>query len=87
MKGKKTGGRKKGSVNKSTAAVKDALTKAFEELGGVDSLVSWGRSNETEFYKLWVKMMPQEVNAEVNANLTMTHEQMLEQLDDPDDAA
>lgn len=68
-KGIKTGGRKKGSVNKTTTAVKEALISAFEELGGVPSLVEWGRLNETEFYKLWVKVLPQEVNASLTGEV------------------
>ena len=57
----KTGGRKKGTPNKTTAAVKQALLTAFDELGGVPFLVSWGKENPTEFLKLWVKVLPVEV--------------------------
>jgi hypothetical protein len=39
-KGKKTGGRKKGSTNKVTVAVKDALTQAFSLMGGVKALAA-----------------------------------------------
>lgn len=62
-------GRPKGSVNKSTAAVKDALNAAFQGMGGVDRLQTWAQANETEFYKLWVKMLPQDVNAKVDATI------------------
>jgi hypothetical protein len=80
----KHGGRKKGTPNKITAAVKDALVMAFDELGGVKSLVAWGRENQTEFYKLWVKVLPQEVNANLNGSITVSHEDALNQLaDDP----
>lgn len=54
-------GREKGVPNKTTVAVKAALTAAFEELGGVPALVKWGKENETEFYKLWAKLLPTEV--------------------------
>lgn len=60
-KGRKTGGRVKGTPNKSTASVKAALVEAFDRMGGVKSLIAWGRSEPTEFYKLWAKMLPQEV--------------------------
>ncbi len=62
-------GRKPGSSNKTTAAVKDALDKAFNKLGGVKSLADWAGSNQTEFYKLWVKMLPQEVKADISGEL------------------
>lgn len=61
-KGKKTGGRKKGSLNKTTASVKEALSLAFANLGDVEALVNWARRNRTEFYKLWGRMLPQEVS-------------------------
>lgn len=57
---KKVGGRKKGTPNKTTVAVKTALQEAFAEIGGVDQLVAWGRENPTEFYKLWVKVLSTE---------------------------
>jgi len=54
-------GRVKGVPNKTTVAVKAALIEAFENLGGVPSLVTWGEENRTEFYKLWAKLLPTEV--------------------------
>jgi hypothetical protein len=58
-------GRKKGVPNKATKAVKEALQEAFEGLGGVPSLIAWAKEEPTEFYKLWSKIMPTEVKAEV----------------------
>jgi hypothetical protein len=57
---KKTGGRRKGTPNKTTVSVKTALHEAFAEFGGVPSLVKWAKKNPTEFLKLWVKTMPAE---------------------------
>ncbi|MNZ76690.1 hypothetical protein D3C78_952070 [compost metagenome] len=59
--GRKTGGRQKGTPNKATKEVKDALAEAFEKLGGVAALVRWGREEPSEFYKLWARMLPHEV--------------------------
>jgi hypothetical protein len=68
----KTGkGRQKGSVNKTTASVKEALTVAFAERGGVPALVQWANEQPTEFYKLWGRMMPTEVEAAVKGGLTI----------------
>lgn len=61
----KTGGREAGSKNKTTVAVKEALIKAFDEMGGVESLVEWGVEHPHLFYPLWVKLLPQEVKADV----------------------
>lgn len=60
-KGKKTGGRRKGSTNKTTASAKEALTLAFVGVGGVPDLIEWAKANRTEFYKLWGKLLPHEV--------------------------
>lgn len=70
-KGFKTGGRKPGSVNKTTAEVKAALAQAFDDCGGVPSLVAWAQENPTEFYKLWVKILPLEVNGNMRGALTL----------------
>lgn len=63
---KKTGGRKKGTPNKTTASVKAALEKAFFASGGQDALNRWAKDNPDEFYKLWGKMLPREMTADVN---------------------
>ena len=61
-KGQKTGGRTKGTPNKSTAQVKEAMLKAYQAIGGDQSFAMWARENATEFYKLWSKMLPQEIS-------------------------
>lgn len=70
--GRKTGGRVKGTPNKTTAGVKSALMAAFEECGGVSGLTAWGRENPGKFYELWVKLLPQEIKAEVDTKGTIT---------------
>lgn len=55
-------GRKKGVPNKVTASVKTALTEAFEKRGGVPALMRWANEDPTEFYKLWGRMLPQELH-------------------------
>jgi hypothetical protein len=66
-------GRKKGSANKSTLAVKEALQHAFQGLGGVPALQNWATQEPTEFYKLWAKLLPTEVKATIGGELTMAH--------------
>jgi hypothetical protein len=61
-KGKKTGGRRKGSQNKTTATVKAALVEAFDKRGGVKALAEWAEAAPADFYKLWAKMLPQEIS-------------------------
>lgn len=64
-------GRPKGVPNKTTMAVKEALSLAFAGLGGVAALETWARDNTTEFYKLWAKMLPTEVKGDLGAGITL----------------
>lgn len=59
--GERRGGRKKGTPNKRTAEVKAALQAAFDQIGGVKALTAWGKDNQTEFYRLWGKLLPVEM--------------------------
>jgi hypothetical protein len=69
--GKKTGGRQKGSVNKTTATVKAVLEEAFERLGGVDFLSAWAADNPAEFLKIWSKLLPRDLTVECEHRLTL----------------
>lgn len=59
----KTGGRKPGSQNKTTLAVKEAFRQAFDDLGGTQALVTWAMENPTQFYQLYSKLIPTEIDA------------------------
>lgn len=58
--GNKTGGRKKGSLNKLTKKVKRAFSVAFDGLQDdpEKKLLEWGKQNPTEFYKLVARFVP-----------------------------
>jgi hypothetical protein len=66
--GRKTGGRKKGTPNKISTSVKDALGEAFAQLGDVAGLVKWAKAepNRGDFYRLWIKMLPQEMKVKLD---------------------
>ena len=66
MKGVKTGGRAKGTPNKTTAAIREAVLHAFDELGGADYLVRLGQEDPKAFCSLLGRVLPREVNAEVH---------------------
>ena len=68
----KTGGRQKGTPNRMTKEVKEALWEAFDNLGGVESLVEWGRENPTPFYALWGKLAPLEANVQHSGEIGVT---------------
>ncbi len=84
--GKPTGnagkGRRKGSVNKTTAALKDAILNAFNEAGGEKYLVTLAKSDPRTFAMLLGRVLPLTVSGdkdnpiEVNVGVSwMTEEQ------------
>ncbi len=86
--GKKTGGRKSGTPNRLTAAAKDAFSFAFSEIGGAESLADWARANRTEFYKLYARMIPQELTGPGDGPVVvkvvdMTGVKQRSEIDDP----
>jgi hypothetical protein len=54
----KSGGRQKGSQNKTTALVKDMVIKALDKAGGVDYLVEVSKDNPAAFCTLIGKVIP-----------------------------
>jgi hypothetical protein len=62
------GGRIAGTPNKFTQTAKEAFQLAFDGLGGVKNLIAWGADNTTEFYKIYGRLIPTDVNAVVTQN-------------------
>jgi hypothetical protein len=88
-------GRKKGSRNKLSNDVRAAFHKAFDEMGGFDengklietgddAFLKWARENQTEFYRMYAKMipataeMPEDMHEDFVATLVFEEEQMIE---------
>lgn len=53
-----TGGSRKGIPNRQTVAVKEAIEKAFNKLGGVDYLVKVGQKDPRTFCALLSRLLP-----------------------------
>lgn len=68
----KFGGRSKGTPNKLTTTVKDALHQAFQKLGGVERLVAFAEAEPAEFYRIWGRMVPHEVTGEGGGSIVIT---------------
>ncbi len=62
-----SGGRPKGSRNRTPSTVADGILQAWDELGGAAHLASWGRDHPTEFYALLAKLLPKDVRQELTA--------------------
>jgi hypothetical protein len=64
----KTGGRQKGTPNKTTALLKDAILKAAELAGGKDGMVGYlqkqAKGNPGPFLALLGKVLPMQVTGE-----------------------
>ncbi len=61
-KGYKTGGRQAGTPNKLTLGVKEAIQKAFVEVGGEDYLVKVAHENPAVFCHLLSRLLPTHVD-------------------------
>lgn len=61
--GKREGaGRKQGVPNKLSATVKDNVIAVFDQLGGVQHMAEWAAENPSQFYNIYSKLMPLQVN-------------------------
>jgi hypothetical protein len=58
----KTGGRVKGTPNKTTAELKNMVMMALDKAGGVDYLLKQARDNPTAFLSLVKSLLPKDVN-------------------------
>jgi hypothetical protein len=59
-------GRPQGSKNRISAAAKQDLAAAFHGIGGRQELIRWGRQNRRDFYRIWARIIPSEVVAEID---------------------
>lgn len=65
MKNQKTGGRTAGTPNKLTRTIKESLEMAFDGIGGTSALTKWAKSHQSEFYRIYSKLLPTNIRAEV----------------------
>ena len=62
----KTGGRSKGSLNKSTVAIREAVLSVFADMQARTGrenghFLDWARGNSTDFYRLASRLLPLQV--------------------------
>jgi hypothetical protein len=59
------GGRLKGTPNKSTLEIKQAIEQVFNDMGGAEALLKWAIENQTIFYTaIWAKLLPASLKVE-----------------------
>lgn len=61
-KGIKYGGRTKDTPNKLSLTVKDNVIAVFNKLGGSEGMAVWAEGNKTEFFKIYAKLLPTDLN-------------------------
>jgi len=70
------GGRAKGTPNKVTRSVKDAIAYAAEGLGGADRLIAWAKedaANERAFWSnIYPKLLPLTLAGDANNPIAIT---------------
>lgn len=76
MAGKVPGsGRKKGSLNKTTMAAKEAIQKVFDDLGGADRLLEWCESDPDNLSifmeRIYPKILPHQITGADGAALVV----------------
>ena len=57
---------RKGSPNKIGAQVKENVVAVFTRLGGTAAMATWARKNQTEFYRLYGRLIPTDMTATVD---------------------
>ena len=66
----KTGGRKRGTPNKTTASIKDAILRAFEKVGGEEYLAMVAKRDSRTFCSLLGRLLPSEVKTDAGGRLS-----------------
>lgn len=54
-----------GSKNKIPTTAKDNVLAVFNRLGGTAAMAKWAMANQSDFYKLYGKLVPQQIDLEV----------------------
>lgn len=66
----KTGGRTKGTPNRTTQDVRDAILQVADGLGGAEAMLTWAKAdpvNERIYWsQIFPKLLPKEVKQEVS---------------------
>ena len=54
-------GRVKGVPNKVSATAKENVIAVFTRLGGTAAMAKWAAENQTDFYRLYAKLIPSQI--------------------------
>jgi hypothetical protein len=57
-------GRRKGVKNKVPGTAKENMIAVFTRLGGTAAMARWARRNQSDFYKLYAKLIPLQLSGD-----------------------
>lgn len=55
-----------GKPNKLQKNAKENVLAVFTRLGGTAAMAKWAKDNQTDFYRLYAKLIPQQIDMDVN---------------------
>jgi hypothetical protein len=61
----------RGTPNKMGATAKENIIAVFTRLGGTAQMAEWAKDNLTDFYRLYARLIPQEVSGHLNVTHTV----------------
>ena len=79
----KYGGRAPGTPNKITLSIKDAIEKAFQDVGGADYLLAVADKDPKTFCALVGKLLPKDIKIEGNLSLGALLDSLLAKTQQP----
>jgi hypothetical protein len=70
--------RPKGKPNNVTATAKENIIAVFNRLSGTAGMAEWARNNLSDFYKLYARLIPQQIDMDVTVKpMDITAEPLL----------
>ena len=67
----KIAGREKGTPNKVSATAKENIIAVFTRLNGTAGMAKWARKHQTEFYRIYARLLPTEIEGSLNVPVTV----------------
>ena len=67
----KTGGRRKGVVNRLTGTMREAVQVVYDGMGGHEAFTAWAKKHPTEFYKIASRLIPVEIQKTTDTTINV----------------
>jgi hypothetical protein len=62
----------KGTPNKNTVLIAEAMQYAFKGIGGAPALTEWARAHRSEFYAMYAKMLPNQTKIDLSITVGLS---------------